>query len=230
MARSWLTDYLSAYPFWLADIGPLSTLSLPILTPVAGFSSITAPEISGEVETFKEGNWAFDRKVLKSASVSPMTLSRGVSIYEADFYYWIKAALYGDTDQFQSPLPALSIGGPTYRRNLMLVHFSNRAPLGQSVAGGDLARAALLGAGVAGQDFAAGLAIGGLTFALTRGLSGFLGTPFEFAARIPARIFVLYGCIPRRYKSGSDFDAKSGDISIQELDIEVEMFEQIGLI
>jgi hypothetical protein len=207
---------------------------------VAGFNSLTAPEISAETENIQEGNWMFQRKILKNATISSMTMTRGVTFFEADFYYWMKAGLYGDTDQLESLVPGLQIGGPTYRRNLMLLHFFSRSfvnpPSGgwgndnAVETGGDLERAALLGVGVGFDDAAAGAALGGLTFALTRGLNAIMGGGFEFAQRIPARAFILYGCIPKRYKSGSDFDASSGDISIAELEIECEMFEQIGLV
>jgi hypothetical protein len=42
----------------------------------------------------------------------------------------------------------------------------------------------------------------------------------EFAARIPGRAWILYKCIPTKYKAGSDFDASSGDISIQECELQ----------
>jgi len=238
MSRGYLTDYLQVFPFWLADIGPLNTLSLPVLTPVFGFSQVSAPEVTLEIETFKEGNWMFDRKVVKSGSVSPITLSRGVTLFESDFSNWAKAALFGDTSQFSSVIPALNVGGPTYRRNLMLIHFFQRTTSdppkggepGKPTVAGDAERAALLGVGVGASDALAGLALGGLLFGLTRGLNSLLGTPFEFAARIPARAYILYGCIPSRYKAGSDFDATAGDMSIQELELQVEMFEQISLV
>ena len=238
MARGYLTDYLQVFPFWLADIGPLNTLSLPVLTPVFGFSQLTSPEITVEIETFKEGNWMFDRKVVKSGSMTPMTLSRGVTLFESDFSNWMKAALYGDTSQFSSVVPLLNVGGPTYRRTLMLIHFFQRSvadppPGGDKTKGGtagDAERAALLGLGVGASDALAGLTLGGLLFGLTRGLNSLLGTPFEFAARIPARAYILYGCVPSRYKAGSDFDAMAGDISIQELELQVEMMEQISLV
>jgi hypothetical protein len=40
---------------------------------------------------------------------------------------------------------------------------------------------------------------------------------------------MLYGCLPVRYKPGGDFEASAGDISIAELDVEVEYFDEIGL-
>jgi hypothetical protein len=214
---------------------------LPVLTPVAGFNSFTAPEISGETENIQEGNWMFQRKVLKNATISPMTMTRGVTFYEADFWYWMKAGLYGDTEQFESFVPGVNIGGPTYRRNLMLIHFFSRSfvnppdggwgndPTAQAIIG-DLSRAGLLNDGLTFSDPTAGATLAGLSFALSQGLNALMGGGFEFAQRVPARAFILYGCIPKRYKTGSDFDASSGDISIAELEIECEMFEQVGLV
>jgi len=239
LARSFLNDYLQVFPFWLTDVGPLNAFSLPILTPLFGFSQLSSPEISIDVETFKEGNWMFDRKVVKSGSVSAITMSRGVTIYESDFSNWIKAALYGDPDQFSSPIPGVGAGGLTYRRTLMLIHFMQRTiadppPGGDQNAAGVAAQiataASLFAAGVALESGSlAGAVLGGSLAGLTTG-AALLGVPFEFAARIPARAYMLYGCVPSRYKAGSDFDATSGDVSIQELEIQVEMVDQISLL
>jgi hypothetical protein len=238
LARSFLSDYLQVFPFWLTDVGPLDAFSLPVLTPLFGFSQLSAPEISIDIETFKEGNWMFDRKVVKSGSVSAITMSRGVSLYESDFSNWIKAALYGDPDQFASSIPGLGAGGLTYRRTLMLIHFMQRTvadppPGGDKNSGAAAEGAVLAGlfaAGVAAESgAAAGVSLGGALLGLTAG-AALLGTPFEFAARIPARAYMLYGCVPSRYKAGSDFDATAGDMSIQELEVQVEMVDQISLL
>jgi hypothetical protein len=144
--------------------------------------------------------------------------------------------LYGSTDPFESTVPGFNVGGLTYRRNLMLIHFFGRTtadppPGGGDDSGlaGDAIRAGLTTLGVGAGDSVAGAAMGGLLFGLTQALSGLGASAFEFAARIPARAFILYGCVPSRYKSGSDFDASGSDVSIQELELEVEMMEQVGL-
>ena len=53
--------------------------------------------------------------------------------------------------------------------------------------------------------------------------------PFEFTPRLPAKAWLLHDCIPTRFKSGSDFDAASGDVSIAEIEFAPEMFEEISL-
>jgi hypothetical protein len=69
---------------------------------------------------------------------------------------------------------------------------------------------------------AAGLGIGSVA------TGGSIG-PFEFAPRLPAKAWMLYGCMPSRYKAGSDFDASSSEISIMELELAVEAFDEISL-
>lgn len=240
MARKWISDFLSVNPFWLADVGPTNPLSLPILSPLSGFSAITAPELNIETESIQEGNWPIARKVVKSASLSSITLSRGATFYDSDFLGWVNAALYGDTALFESPIPGLSIGGPTYRRNLMLVHFFSRMLVGRTdpafPAVGGLSQTALFAAAnSAANPGGAREVFGGISFGLgvatlAQGLAAAGVAPFEFAARIPARLFILHNCIPKRYKPGSDFEAVGNDISIQELEIEMEGFEQVSIV
>ena len=51
----------------------------------------------------------------------------------------------------------------------------------------------------------------------------------EFAARIPGRAWVLKKCRPTRYKPGTDFDGMSQEVSIAELDLAVEEFEEFSV-
>jgi len=223
-------DYLQDYPFWLVDIFPISTLALPIFSPFMGFSSISGPEITLDIETIKEGNWIFDKKVVTGGSVGPITLQRGVTWWDSDFWHWVMATLKGDAEEFTAGIiPGLRTGGVTPRRTMMLIHFFNRMlgdPLGSGAAAqANLARTALVGVGVAaGSGAASGATAGGAVFTLGAGL-GALGLNFEFAPRVPAKVYLLYGCVPSRYKLDSDLDATSGNVSIQELEMQVEMVE-----
>lgn len=47
--------------------------------------------------------------------------------------------------------------------------------------------------------------------------------------RAVGRVWILFGCLPTRYKAGSDFDASDASVSIQELDFSVERVEQINM-
>lgn len=40
--------------------------------------------------------------------------------------------------------------------------------------------------------------------------------------RTPGRVWVMYNCVPTRYKAGSDFDATSSAVSIAELEMQPE--------
>jgi len=247
MARSSLTDYLQNYPFWLMDIAPISPLALPLFTPLLGFSAITAPEINVEITEITEANWFFKRKVIKGADASNMTLSRAAKWYDNDFYRWILAALAGNTGGHGDRIGALEIGGPTPRRDLLLVHFLSRSPIPPKESAAAVATAGLMeiqgtatslttvasgASAVSGAGVSSGAAIGGaLALGTSIGLSAAgkpLG-PFEVAPRIPAKAWVLYGCVPSRYKPAGDFDATDSGISIQELEIAVESWDELSL-
>jgi hypothetical protein len=256
-ARAALQDFITDNKFALFDIAPIdSILALPIFTPlVTGFSAVSSPEMTLETMEIAEGNSTFKRQVVKGASVNSLSLSRGVRFYDADFWRWTRAAALGDTGSTDSNdyggLGNLfkfgEIGGVTYRRTLLLVQFFRNFGLGyggnkEYVYGGlevgktseDIAAASIVGdaafataTGVVEGSIAAGVAaavnFGALTgWALSQGSA-------ESSFQVPARAFVLRGCVPTRYKTGSDFDASSGSISIQELEIAVESFEEISL-
>jgi phage tail-like protein len=46
---------------------------------------------------------------------------------------------------------------------------------------------------------------------------------------VPAKAWLLKGCIPIRYKSGSDFDALGGEISIAELTLRPTLINEFSL-
>ena len=53
--------------------------------------------------------------------------------------------------------------------------------------------------------------------------------PFQFAMRIPGRAWLLNNCTPVRYRAGNDFDASSGQVSLQELEVQPESIEEFSL-
>jgi len=239
MTRSNLTDYLQNYPFWLMDIAPIEPLSYPLFTPLLGFSAITAPEINVEIQDITEANWFFKRKVVKGGDVSNMTLMRASKWYDGDFYKWVLAALAGNTGG-RGAIHALAVGGATPRRDLLLVHFMSRSPLPAGAAVSSVAAAgvlALQGTSTAltaggASSLLSGAAIGGAAAIASSIASSGVGAPlgpFEFAPRVPAKAWVLYGCVPARYKAAGDFDATDGGISLQELEIAVESWDELSL-
>lgn len=223
MARSNVQDYLQAFPFWLFDVAPIDALALPIFTPLSGFATVSAPEITLETQEIKEANWPFKRHSVKAADVSPITLTKGVTFANSDFWRWIIASVMGDTEwQLKIPfIPPSRIGGPTPRRQLVLVHFFARNPFST------LAAAA---AAIVGGQFEATIANALNPGAIPAAVAGAIGQfGFDVVTRIPARAHVLHGCLPTRYKTGSDFDARSGEVSIAELDLKPELVEEISL-
>lgn len=175
MARQRLLDKMQAYPFWLFDAsGAAGNVLFSVFDPTLAFTSATSPEINVELRDIKPGNWEYQRRVVKGASVSPITLGRGVNFYDSDFYNWITNAIRGI-----QPV----------RRNLALVHFLSWRVLRQAV-----------GEGGIGPE---------------QGGSSLI-------ERVPGRVWMLYNCVPTRYKAGSDFDATSSDVSIQELEVQPE--------
>lgn len=53
---------------------------------------------------------------------------------------------------------------------------------------------------------------------------------WEVAQFVPGRAWLLWGCIPMRYKPGSDFDAMSSEVSIMELDIQPWAITEFALL
>jgi hypothetical protein len=235
MARSVVTDILQVMPFWLFDTGPFTPLALPILTPLFGFSTITAPEIITEYQEISEANWIFKKKILKKGDVSNITMTRGVTFYDSDFWRWIMAALTGDMTGIKFNIgiapTGMPIGGYTPRRMLMLVQFFTRSPVNPGAVGTAALEAGLFatGAALTGASMLSVLSVGTLEFGAAALLSAFGVGPFEFAARIPARAWLLHNCMPARYKPSGDFDAMSSALSIAELEMAVEMVEEISL-
>lgn len=51
----------------------------------------------------------------------------------------------------------------------------------------------------------------------------------QFALRLPGKAWMLYDCVPTRYKAGSDFDATSSEVSIQELEVQPEHIAELSV-
>jgi phage tail-like protein len=224
VARNVISDFLQDNAFWLMDVAPIEPLALPVFTPIAGFSAITAPEIQLEVLDITEGNSLWRKKLVKKADVGAITLSRGTSFWDADFNRWLMAALRGTTEGYSVGFLS-GLGGATPRRDLLLIQYFRRTPMNAlvtGVLGGTLttalaaAAASDLGGSSAQAAVLAGLAVSPLG-------------PFELYPKVPARAWLLRGCLPTRYKVGSDFDATSGQVSIMELDVQPEQVEEISL-
>jgi hypothetical protein len=212
------------------DIPQAELRSLPVLTPVLGFASVSAPEITVETHDIQEANWPFNRKVVKRADLGNITLTRGSQFFDSDFLRWITYAVTGEPFGWFGS----TFGGPTPRRDLLLVHYFSRTtqdiagPLLSALVGGGAAALAEGGGGAlaAGLKGAAVAALPSVTSLVQKKYG--IG-PFEFAARIPAKAWMLHGALPVRYKVGSDFDATAGEVSLMELDLALESMDEFAV-
>lgn len=245
MARSAIRDFLHDSNFWLFDVAPIDAISLPIFLPLSGFTSISAPELTIETTTISEANDPYPTEVVKGASVGSISLTRGVTFYDSDFWRWTTAAIAGSTGSGAqgAGLFRAEVGGATYRRSLLLVHFfrnfgygnfadGDTAPPSKAARGAGAAAAAIVGGGAisVATGFLAGQTAGIATGANIAALELWNGlAEGGTSVRVPARAFLLKDCIPTRYKMGSDFDASSGQVSIAELEIHPHYVEEIAL-
>jgi len=234
--RNRIFDQMQVYPFWVIDL-VIPWKTTPAFLPILGFNSCTSPEISAESKEIRAGNEVFPYHVLTGGTISPLTLSRGAMWFGRDMYRWFETALEGKRKT---------------RRDLMLIHYLTRTVpdfgnFGMDDISDTVLATALVGAlgGVSagelkgshlGWSAAAGLATAGIAKGAGAGLEMFMQAVGiggagvgEMAPRIPGRAWILHKCLPTRYKAGSDFDAMSGDVSIQELELQPHKITELSL-
>jgi hypothetical protein len=234
VARTALSDYFQVFPFWLMDVAPIEPLSLPIFSPLMGFSSITSPEITLEIQEIKEANNFFTRKVITGGSAGNITLMRAAKWYDSDFYRWTMAALTGDTGGRGSKA-SLAIGGATPRRDLLLIQFLSRSPIPAPYSEAAAAQGLMAVQGAASTLTGGATSLGSIAavgqagaIASNAGFAAKYG-PVEFAPRLPGKAWLLQGCLPARFKPISDLDAMSSNVSLSELEVAVEAWDEISL-
>lgn len=211
MARSRIFDFLQQYPFWLLDATPSLTPPYFVFTPILGFQSISAPEITLETQDINPGNSLFPKHKVIRAEVAPITLIRGSQFFDADYWNWIYATAAGRSN---------------IRRDLMLIHYMGYDFGRVGISG--LAGSVAISAGVALSGSLSLGAAAGVAAAQTAA-AAFGSGVFKESSRVPAKAWMLRHCLPTRYKAASDFDATSGEVSLQELDVQPEYFDEISL-
>ena len=198
-----------------------------MFSPLFGFSSITAPTITLETEEVKDGTFQFPRQLAKGATVGTVSFERAASPFDSDFYDWITHAIYGSkvgqSGGSLSHAIAGALGAKTglesWRRKLLIMQFTG---INMGLAASLGVAAVLAGIGIAGAGGFSGVGLGA-----TVGL-GVVG-PFGFSPKLPARGWVLHGCVPVNYRAASDFDARSGNISLMNLEVQPEYVEEFSL-
>lgn len=214
MARTGYLDLFNSHRFWAFDAG---SLTMPVFNPLFGFSGITAPEVSLEIEEIKDGTMMFPRNVVKSAKASSLTFTRGSAPWDSDFYDWIMHAAFGTRDlipdgKFPGAVAALNRASQgifasesNYRRNIVVVQFTRIDPA-YTLSGGSVS--------LADPDNLSTL--------------GGIG-PLSVVSKIPGKAWMLHNCIPTRYKSGTDMNADNPQISIAEIDVACQYIEEYSL-
>lgn len=54
--------------------------------------------------------------------------------------------------------------------------------------------------------------------------------PVEFGLFLPGKAWLLWNCIPLRYKGASDFDANSAEVSLSELEVQPSAISEFSLL
>ena len=183
MARSQSQDFLQGFRFHVEMVGDgvnYFTLDADNASRPggrAGFQSCTLPEVSAEATEYREGTFKYTRKFSGVASVSGVSLMRGLALNDSALFGWMMDA----------------IGGGDHRRDISIKQYTRSALFSPS----------------------------GANAALSEGTEGdYVGA----ADATQARSYNCFECIPTRCKPGADLDASSSEVSIQELDLEIEYF------
>lgn len=231
MPRGLFNDLLQSHQFHLLDVD--FSLAVPpwVLLPSVGFSNISAPEMTIGTHEINEGTDPFVHHVLGKATTSSITLSKGVGVFNADFWRWFMGCLKGNPPtqdnilQFLAKTATLQAPPiPGKRRNMALMHLTGMSPAGLAKA---VANADSL------DQVKGGLLLGsaGTATAILNAIETGTGGIIDFGiSSIPGKVFMLFDCLPIRYKPASDFDASTGQISIEELEIQPHRWEEFSLL
>jgi phage tail-like protein len=103
-----IVDYLHKFRFFLIDIGYDRSPAVPFLLPLFGFSNISGLKFSGETKEISPLNSRYTIKVPTKISMDTITLERGISLFDSNFFSWLVAYQNGEAEA----------------RNLLLVHLT----------------------------------------------------------------------------------------------------------
>jgi phage tail-like protein len=111
MARAIATDFFQNFRFHVAMIdgdGGVKSADVFSHAKQAGFNSVTIPELSMEATEYREGTSVYTKKFAGIPSFDSVTLTKGVTQDDTDFYKWANRAA----------------GGGEYRADLQIMHFN----------------------------------------------------------------------------------------------------------
>lgn len=117
MARSQAQDFLQGFRFHVEMLGDQTNyLTLDGDSAVrpggrAGFQSCTLPEVSAEATEYREGTFKYTRKFSGVASVTDLSLMRGLALNDTALFSWMMDA----------------IGGGEHRRDITVKQYTRAA-------------------------------------------------------------------------------------------------------
>jgi phage tail-like protein len=117
MARSQAQDFLQGFRFHVEMSGDGENyLTLDADTAVrpggrAGFQSCTLPEVSAEVTEYREGTMKYTRKFNGVATVTDVSLMRGLALNDSALFSWMMDA----------------VGGGEHRRDISIKQYTRAA-------------------------------------------------------------------------------------------------------
>lgn len=92
MARSIETDPYHNFRFQLVDPAGGN------LDPVAGFTTVTMPNVAVEEALYREGTFRWTQKFPGIPTVSDVTMTKGIFKRDSDFYEWVLKVINGGQD------------------------------------------------------------------------------------------------------------------------------------
>jgi phage tail-like protein len=98
MARAASTDPYLNFRFHVSDPAGGN------LDPVAGFTSVTTPDISLEPAEYREGIFRWTRKFPGVQTVGEMQMMKGTVRRESDFFNWIQNVINGGVASYRTDL------------------------------------------------------------------------------------------------------------------------------
>jgi len=152
-------DYLQNFRFRVVE-GDGALGILP--NPVAGFSSVTVPELTVEMTEYRVGNEVWSKKLRGIATVEVSTMIRGIAIGDTVFHDWVMNKVFG-----RAP----------YRTTLNINQYNQ------------------ISDGTHNDD-------------------------------VPSRTVIMENAFPTRVKLMGDLDATASDVSLQEVEVNLE---RVGL-
>ena len=118
MARAISTDFFQNFRYHarIIDGSPIGSQGY-VFKVQAGFNTLTVPELTMDAVEYREGTTIFTMKLSGIPTFSEVTLTRGVTAADSDFWRWGQSAAKGGE----------------YRADLQILHFSREDAFGANL-------------------------------------------------------------------------------------------------